>query len=60
MPTPAEPAHEHRQFDALCAEIDEFENLPSVAARPAENTAEPDRHEELLDDQILGGLVSPY
>jgi hypothetical protein len=59
MPTPAEPAHEHLQFDAMCAEVDEFDNLPSLSVSPSQSGRDED-DEELLDDQILGGLVSPY
>ena len=57
-----QPTHEHPKFDALCAEVDEFETLPTVTVAPAPQTNghEPDldEHTAPIDEQILAGLVS--
>ena len=56
-----QPAHDHTEFDALCAHVDDFEPLPEATALPS--WVEPDRdgdEETSLDGQILAGLVSPY
>ena len=70
MTTPQMPSAEHAQFDAICAPVDDFETLPTVAvqtltsqyeAEPvADDELEEDRGEESLDDLILAGLVAPY
>ncbi|HZO78752.1 MAG TPA: hypothetical protein VFB39_11970 [Solirubrobacteraceae bacterium] len=70
MTTPQMPSAEHAQFDAICAPVDDFETLPTVAVQTltSQYEAEPvgddepaeDRGEESLDDLILAGLVAPY
>ena len=70
MTTPQMPSAGHAQFDAICAPVDDFETLPTVAvwtltsqyeAEPAaDGELEEDRGEESLDDLILAGLVAPY
>jgi hypothetical protein len=70
MTTPQMPSAEHAQFDAICAPVDDFETLPTVAvqtltsqyeAEPvADDELEEDRGEDSLDDLILAGLVAPY
>jgi hypothetical protein len=52
------PSGSHVEFDAMCAEVDEFEPLPTVSARPHERESQ-DEEETPLDGQILVGLVSP-
>ena len=66
MMTPQMPSANHAQFDAICAPVEDFETLPTVAvqtviaaALPEEELQEEDR-EESLDDLILAGLVAPY
>ena len=52
------PSPDHGEFDSMCAEVDEFEPLPTV--RPETLEREPDGEDDTsLDGQILAGLVSP-
>jgi hypothetical protein len=52
------PTLDHVEFDQMCAEIDEFEPLPTADATSLES--DPESEEETsLDSQILAGLVSP-
>jgi hypothetical protein len=52
------PSQDHIEFDLMCAEVDEFEPLPSV--QPASLERKQDGEEDTsLDGQILAGLVSP-
>ena len=69
MTTPQMPSAEHAQFDAICAPVDDFETLPTVAGHTltsqyeAESGAddEPEDHgEDTFDDLILAALVAPY
>ena len=55
--SPGEPAASPG-FDALCAEVQDFEHLPTLTAPPATHPAE-DGGTAPLDEQILAGLVSP-
>lgn len=52
------PAPDHVQFDQICAQVDEFEQLPAVSSGPLE-FAEDDQEDTGLDGQILAGLVTP-
>lgn len=52
------PSLDHAHFDQICAEVDEFEQLPAPSSGPLE-VAEHDDEETGLDDQILAGLVTP-
>jgi hypothetical protein len=56
------PQSEHTAFDAICAEIEDFEPLPTITTEPPapEPEHEPSRHERAspIDEQILAGLVS--
>jgi hypothetical protein len=57
-----EPSHDHTQFDALCAGVDDFETLPAVTAAPPLDAAptDPDDPDDSgMNAQILAGLVSP-
>jgi hypothetical protein len=56
------PSAEHRQFDAICAEVADFEQLPTVTIKPSEQPSERrfDADDEPLDGLILAGLVVPY
>ena len=60
MQTMKTPPSDHAQFDQMCAEVGDFEPLPSVAAAPAPEDAE---HEDVqaapIDELILAGLISP-
>jgi hypothetical protein len=52
---------EHPRFDELCSQVEDFEPLPTVVARPQEprgNVAGEDQTDP-LDGLILAGLVSP-
>jgi hypothetical protein len=69
MTTPHMPSAEHEQFNAICAPVDDFETLPTVAVQTltSQYEADPSADEELqdggeesLDDLILAGLVAPY
>jgi hypothetical protein len=70
MTTPRMPAAEHAQFESMCAPVDDFETLPTVAIQTltCQHEADPFDDEEYraksgqesLDDLILAGLVAPY
>jgi hypothetical protein len=72
MKTPQMPSADHAQFDAICAPVDDFETLPTVAVQTLTSQYETDADpfpderfqeedgEESLDDMILAGLVVPY
>lgn len=55
------PSEDHSQFDAICAEVGEWDTLPTVTA-PAPELAptgeDADRDSE-LDGLIFAALVSP-
>ena len=52
------PSADHVQFDQICAEVDEFETLPTVSSELFEY--DPDGEEDTgLDSQILAALVTP-
>ena len=48
---------EHAEFDKLCAEVEDFEPLPTV--QPAILERDEDSDEHSVDRQLLAGLVSP-
>jgi hypothetical protein len=52
---------EHARFDELCAEVGDFEPLPTVTTERPETLpiTEGDDQDSVLDGQILAGLVSP-
>jgi hypothetical protein len=56
------PTHDHEQFDAICAPVEDFEPLPTVVATPPEHELElaPEEEQTSLDGLILAGLVAPY
>ena len=60
------PSQDHAQFDSICAEVDEFEPLPTVTGQVADGETGGDQapdakqHTASLDRLILAGLVSPY
>jgi hypothetical protein len=49
------------RFEALCAEIEEYDHLPAVSHEPDHPTQliTGEDHEADLDAAILAGLVSP-
>ena len=55
------PSSGHVAFDALCAEVEDWETLPAVKTAPVELAEEADVEDETapLDGLILAGLVSP-
>jgi hypothetical protein len=52
---------EHPRFDELCSNVEEFEPLPTVVAKPRAPgpAVSDDDQTEPLDGLILAGLVSP-
>jgi hypothetical protein len=52
------PSLDHLEFDQMCAEVDDFEPLPTVTTEPLELEQESEENTS-LDGQILAGLVSP-
>jgi len=61
MTDPSRPATEQAQFDEICAEVQDFEPLPTVTPVPADLTAGAREGDDTapLDELILAGLVSP-
>jgi hypothetical protein len=59
-PKPSESA-DQPSFEEICAQVGDWETLPTVTTRPADDaTDEPYEHQTLpLDGLILAGLVSP-
>ena len=51
------PSPEHAEFDQLCADVEDFETLPTVRPAILERDEESDEHS--VDRQLLAGLVSP-
>ena len=59
-------SQDHPEFDAICAQLEDFEHLPTIAAHPSnEFVADMPRPthaqgaiDEGLNDQILAGLVT--
>jgi hypothetical protein len=61
MPDPEIPTDAHPAFDEICAEVQNFELMPTVTphpAPPAQGLTEEERTAP-LDELILAGLVSP-
>jgi hypothetical protein len=61
MPDPQNPTDTHPDFDKMCAEVEDFELMPTVTtnpAAPAQDLTEEERTAP-LDEVILAGLVSP-
>jgi hypothetical protein len=52
------PSLSHDEFDELCAEVGEFEPLPTVSSGALSETPD-DEEDSSLNDQILVGLVHP-
>jgi hypothetical protein len=50
-------SQEHVEFDELCAEVEDFQPLPTV--KPAILERDEDSDEHSVDGQLLAGLVSP-
>jgi hypothetical protein len=61
MPTTQPPSDGRAQFDAICAQLDDFDPLPTVTPRPADNghKLEDEERTAPLDELILAGLVVP-
>jgi hypothetical protein len=55
------PNDDHAEFDAICSEVEDFENLPTVTPNPVapRQGLEEEERTAPLDELILGGLVSP-
>jgi hypothetical protein len=51
-----EPQPDHAEFDAICADVQEYEPLPEVVPGIAH---EPPIDGDELDAEILAGLVLP-
>ena len=56
------PAAQHERFERLCAEVEDYDALPTVAPTPPERGPQHDEdgRSVRLDDHILALLVSPY
>ena len=61
MTDPSKRVADQSQFEEICAEVQDFEPLPTVTPVPADLTAEPHDGDDTapLDGLILAGLVSP-
>ena len=53
------PIREHLEFDRMCATLEEFDHLPSIAAAAPEVERSERGDERELDQLILAGLVTP-
>jgi hypothetical protein len=53
------PTDSHAQFDAICAQLAEFDPLPPVVKLPTDREPTEDEQAEPLNGLILAGLVSP-
>jgi hypothetical protein len=53
------PSQEHVKFDQLCAEVEEFDHLPSAVSPVLEREPADEGDPAELDQVILAGLVSP-
>jgi hypothetical protein len=57
------PDNEHVAFDAMCAQVEDYQTLPGARASAHERShdAETDHEHQTapLDEMILAGLVSP-
>jgi hypothetical protein len=55
------PSKDHERFDAICAQIGEWDPLPSINTEPAPEAHELDEEQQAapLDQLIFAGLVSP-
>ena len=61
MKTVQTPPEDHTRFDAICAEVGEWEphlTVPNQGVEDDDERSDEDRTSE-LDGQILAGLVSP-
>jgi hypothetical protein len=59
-PTPSKSA-DRPSFEEMCSQVGDFETLPTVTTRPADDaTDEPYEDQTMpLDGLILAGLVTP-
>jgi hypothetical protein len=59
-PTPSESA-DHIQFDEICAQVGDWEHLPTVTTKPEDDASSEtdDGQTAPIDGLILAGLVSP-
>jgi hypothetical protein len=57
------PDNEHVAFDAMCAQVEDYQTLPGVRASTEDQAhdAETDHEQQAapLNEMILAGLVSP-
>ena len=57
------PSTDHKQFDEICARVDEFDHLPALTADPVDperETPEDMDRDACLNALILAGLVTPH
>jgi hypothetical protein len=62
MTEPRLPKDSHDYFDAICAQVGEWETLPSVKPEPGDEERPAVEQEAVpleLDRLIMAGLVSP-
>ena len=53
------PAEQMNRFEALCAEIEEYDHIPEMTSSHPMRMLTGSDHEAELDAEILAGLVSP-
>jgi hypothetical protein len=61
VPSTHTPSQQPAEFDALCANVGEWDPLPSATPLPPEEDQRPDeeRQTAAMDRLIFAGLVSP-
>ena len=55
---PRKPTHDHLEFDALCADVEDFERLPEMKDPPV-RVEDGEDDDAPFDRQIMAGLISP-
>lgn len=69
MSEPRPPAPDRVQFDAICAGLEDWEKLPEPSTAPTAQAAwraaqagdgATETDGSPLDEQILGGLITPW
>jgi hypothetical protein len=59
-PTPSR-SEDQLYFEELCAQVGDWDHLPTVVVHPAEDQADTREDQDSpMDGLILAGLVSPY
>ena len=56
---PQMPTADHVHFEELCASVEDYETLPELHARPTRTPPAAEADTDVMDAEILAGLVSP-